>query len=123
MTRISLNTVTFTAAGLGTAILFAATPALADPNVLDEAQIQSQVIGKTLTGRRGPLRFRMVHRTDGTSRMETPFRSMDGTWRVAEGKLCMTWPKLRSGQERCTGLTALGDDKYRTEGGAVFTVE
>ena len=65
----------------------------------------------------------MVHKTDGTSRLKTPFRSMDGRWRVDAGKLCMTWPKFRGGRERCTELTALGDARFKTESGVVLTAE
>ncbi|MEL6299369.1 MAG: hypothetical protein AAFQ45_12440 [Pseudomonadota bacterium] len=107
--------------GLGLALL--ASPAAAQQAQLNTTQINNEIVGKVLSGRRGLMSFKMLHRPDGTSQMEAGLRSMDGTWRVTEDQLCMTWPKFRGGKERCSPLTKVGPARYKLRNGMVLTAQ
>jgi hypothetical protein len=49
------------------------------------------------TGGKGTV----TYMPDGTARVEWPGGGDTGTWQVKDGKICMTWTKLRDGKEGC----------------------
>jgi hypothetical protein len=49
---------------------------------------------------------------DGTGRVEWPSGSDTGTWRVKDGKICITWTKLRDDKEDCFTSYKTGPKNY-----------
>lgn len=49
---------------------------------------------------------------DGTGRVEWPGGSDTGRWQVKDGKICMTWTKLRDGKENCVTSYKTGPKEY-----------
>ena len=49
---------------------------------------------------------------DGTTRVEWPGGSDTGRWQVKDGKICLTWTKLRDGKEGCFTSYKTGPKEY-----------
>jgi hypothetical protein len=86
----------------------------AQSGLLSPKDIQTTWVGKTMVGTVGtgpaagkPIEFTM--NLDGTTVLAGV--SIDtGTWRLSESGYCVTWEKLRSGQERCFTIIRKGTD-------------
>lgn len=89
---------------------------------LTPQQISEQLVGKTLVGRNNlsghkPSRpVVMQLKPDGTVELEVGQNrnwSDSGHWHLSDTGFCITWVKLRGGQEQCLTVQRDGD-VYRT---------
>ena len=51
---------------------------------------------------------------DGTAQVEVPGLADTGKWRVNDGKICVTWTKIRDGKEGCFTSYKMGPKDYMT---------
>lgn len=54
----------------------------------------------------------VMYMPDGTGRVEWPGGGDTGKWRVKDGKVCVTWAKLRDGKEGCFASYKTGPKEY-----------
>jgi len=57
-------------------------------------------------------RSTVTYMADGTGRVEWQGGGDTGKWRVKDGKICVTWTKLRDGQEGCFTSFKTGPKDY-----------
>jgi hypothetical protein len=60
------------------------------------------------TGGRGVASYK----PDGTAQVEFPGGADTGKWRVKDSKICVTWTKLRNGEEGCFITYKTGPKEY-----------
>jgi hypothetical protein len=89
--------------------------------------LKSDLIGRPLrwANEDGTQTSDVVFYTDGTAVMtgaNMPTGSDDkGTWNFKGKRLCVTWEKLRPGEESCTTWVRTGDKAYKASNGMVIT--
>jgi hypothetical protein len=54
----------------------------------------------------------VAYTPDGSARLDAPNISDTGKWRINNGKACVTWTKIRQGQEGCFTLYKTGPKEY-----------
>lgn len=103
----------------GSAIVLAlsmqATLTMAQDGAVSPQAIQSTWVGKTViaTLAGGAFQGKSVKFTmaqDGTVSMEGALVDT-GNWRLSEQGYCVTWKKIRAGQERCFTVVRKGSDQ------------
>ena len=97
---------------------FSASGALA---AMSAAEVEKKIIGKsfkfqTTSGATGKVK----HSKGGKSRLSNtnfdPSRD-SGTWRMKGNRHCVSWKKIRGGEEKCFTYTDTGNGTFRTHDG------
>src|SRR6478735_2524312 len=92
-------------------------------SVLSGSSIRSGLLGKPLqwTSSDTTQSGTMVFYTDGTAALMNANLSTGpddkGTWTMRGNRLCVTWEKLRAGQENCSTWTRVGPKTFRDSDG------
>lgn len=97
------------------ALSMQATLTMAQDGAVSPQAIQSTWVGKTViaTLAGGAFQGKTVKFTmaqDGTVSMEGALVDT-GNWRLSEQGYCVTWKKIRAGQERCFTVVRKGSDQ------------
>ncbi len=50
---------------------------------------------------------------DGTATVHAGSNEFNGTWRIADGKLCTQYEELRGGEEACLTVFEVEDGRYK----------
>jgi hypothetical protein len=50
---------------------------------------------------------------EGVARLDWGRGAAVGSWRIAEGKFCTTYPGIRNGEERCATVYKTGENEYK----------
>jgi hypothetical protein len=92
-------------------------------SLLSGSSIRSGLLGRPLqwTSSDGTQSGTMVFYTDGTAALMnanlTTGPDDKGMWTMRGNRLCVTWEKLRAGQENCSTWTRLGPKTFRDSDG------
>ncbi len=92
-------------------------PVLASKNYADQLsgiQIQTEIIGSDLVGRRFGIRARILHASDGRTTIQTPIRTREGRWNIVGDELCVTW-QGRDEAECVAFVRRTAEGQYRVE--------
>ncbi|GFE66185.1 hypothetical protein [Litoreibacter roseus] len=96
-----------------------ATPALAGP--LTESEMRSELLNKTLKGKRLGMTFVLQLSSDGHAKMQSTVKDDVGKWRINGQQMCLTWNEFRGGKENCATFSR-EKDGYRLQGGPLLRV-
>jgi len=83
------------------------------------AEIQSEMVGKQLSGRRLGITMNILLNQDGTAVLESTIVDDEGVWRMNGDQLCMKWNEFRGGKEQCSDFSR-EKGGYRMEGGPLL---
>ena len=103
--------------------LVVSLPALAAP--LSEAEINKQIINKTIEFSSGNAAGKVKFSKNGKSRLWATNYSVKkdkGTWRLKGNRMCTTWEVTRKGKESCHTISKISDGKYKNSDGVQMTV-
>ena len=98
-------------------------PSLASAQELTADNIRSEIVGRTLVGRRMGMTMRMAVNADGTLQVRSPMMNGSGTWRLEGNQLCMDIPNRPGRADPCQSFTRAQDGRLHTSGGMKFRVE
>jgi len=102
------------------ALVSAATPATAEN--LSGENLQSEIVGQTLSGRRLGMRIQMAYLPDGQVAVTSALFSGRGTWTIAGDQMCVTFESGPREGENCTAFRREGDGVYLTDDGLRLTI-
>lgn len=103
---------------------FAVSPSTArSAELLSKAQIDQEIIGKTLVGKRMGMAVRIIYRHDGVVTINSSILSGSGKWRFGEDGVCMDMIRGPRLTKSCVSFEALGGGKYRNSEGVTLSVE
>ncbi|HEY9081582.1 hypothetical protein [Magnetovibrio sp.] len=91
--------------------------------LLSKAQIDQEIIGKTLVGRRMGMAVRVIYHQDGAVTINSPILSGSGKWRYGQDGLCMDLVRGSHLTKSCVTFVSLGGGKYRNSEGVTLSVE
>lgn len=91
--------------------------------LLSKEQIDQEIIGKTLVGKRMGMAVRVIYHHDGGVTIKSLIMSGSGKWRYDQDGLCMDLVRGPRLTKSCVTFESLGGGKYRNSEGVTLSVE
>ena len=88
---------------------------------MSQEQMASELIGKTLNGKRGLMSVKITLAQNGQVAMNAALMKARGTWKFNGQQLCMNMTTGPRTGERCLTFTKTGANSYQASDGAKFT--
>lgn len=114
-------------AGTAALGLLLATQRADAADLMKDRDIEREIVGQSIVWweadgwRRGSLLLAPDGRAEIT--VDDPEAAADsGRWTLRGDQVCTVWNGLRDGEEKCYGLSRVGDGRFVTTGGNVFEV-
>lgn len=104
------------------AFLCTLIPASAKAKPLTAAEVQNEMLGKTIVTRQFGMNVTMRYRPGGKVSAKALIGSVNGTWRAQGNKICSTFPKGPAKGTSCVSFTRIAPKQYVSSEGVRFRV-
>lgn len=105
------------------AALAVMAPAMARAAPLTREEISSEIIDKSLAGKRMGMTVSLQFRSDGTVTMNAALMSNQGRWSYVGDGVCAVFEGGPRRGEQCFTFEQIGENRYRTSEGMTLTIE
>ena len=105
------------------ALLIAMTASFpARASTLSAAEIQAEMLDRTIVTRRFGMRITMRYQSGGVVTASALLGSVDGTWTARGNEICSTFPKGPARGTSCVSFRRTGPKQYVSSEGVRFRV-
>ncbi|MEM7191853.1 MAG: hypothetical protein AAF405_03120 [Pseudomonadota bacterium] len=107
---------------LGAVLLSALMPTASEARPLSAAEVQREMLNKTIVTRQFGMNVTMRYRPGGTVTAKALIGTVTGTWRPQGNKICSTFPSGPAKGTSCVSFTRTGPNQYQSSEGVRFRV-
>lgn len=97
-------------------------PAPVHAKTLTAAEVQSEMLNKTIVTRQFGMNVTMRYRSGGVVSAKALIGSVNGTWRAKDNKICSTFPRGPAKGTSCVSFRRTAPNQYVSSEGVRFRV-